>query len=266
MNDPLNPMDGLDPIGKPLPQDDPLLDNLLPEMGLPTDPVDPLNPLGLPGSAPDPLQLGEPMLDALEQSIVNPPVFADPLLEQDRPFIDDVAKRLDQIEASIEPRPLPLPLPSEQIGGATPVIDQEGHASAQPGGSEEEEAKTPEAEEEDQLREIRPPDSQKAVPLRPELSREPPFALRSGDGGHGGHREPSARTASAGGRFTKTRGASGTRFCPDTSYSVDKKDCQDCDKYRHWPEGTEKEPRECWHDWTATPKLDRRRDEVEEEA
>ena len=257
MNDPLNPTNGLDPIGNPL------HDSFSPGTGLPNDPTDPLNPLGIPGAVPDPLSLGDPMLDALEQSIVNPPGFADPNTEQDGMFMDDVAKRLDQVEASMENPAPSLPLPAEQIGAA-PMGDQE-HTSVQPGWSEEEEAKTPEAEEEDQLRETRPPDSQKAVPLRPELSREPPSTLKSGDGGHGGHREPSARTASAGGRFTKTRGASGTRFCPDTNYSVDKKDCQDCNEYRHWPEGTEKEPRECWHDWVATPKLDRRRDEVDEE-
>jgi len=263
MNDPLNPMDGLDPIGKPLPQGDPLLDSLLPGKGVPHDPANPLNPLGLPGAVPDPLQLGDPMLDALEQSIQNPPGFVDPLLEQDGLFMDDVAKRLDQVEASTENPSPSLLLPVEQIGGATPVVDQD-HTSMHTGLSEED-AKTPEAEEEDELSNTRPPDSPKAAPLRHDLVREPPFTLKSGDGGHGGHREPSARTASAGGRFTKTRGSSGTRFCPDTSYSVDKKDCQDCDKYRHWPEGTEKEPRECWHDWVATPKLDRRRDEVEEE-
>jgi len=257
VNDPLNPTNNLDPIGNPL------HDSLSPGTGLPNDPTDPLNPLGIPGAVPDPLSLGDPMLDALEQSIVNPPGFADPITEHDGVSTDDLARRLDQVEASIENPSSSLLLPTEQIDGATPVVDH-GHTSMHAGLSEEE-AKTPEAEEEDELREARPPDSQKAAPLRPELSREPPFTLRSGDGGHGGHREPSARTGSAGGRFTKTRGAGGTRFCPDTNYSVDKDDCQDCDKYRHWPEGTEGEPRECWHDWVATPKLDRRRDEVDEE-
>ncbi|MBN2139001.1 MAG: hypothetical protein JW720_14425 [Sedimentisphaerales bacterium] len=262
MNDPLNPMDGFDPIGNPLHQGDPLLDGLLPGMGVPLDPVDPLNPLGIPGIVPDPLQLGDPMLDAVEQSIQNPPGFADPFLEQDGPFMDDVAKRLDHVEASIENASPILPLQSEQIG-AGPVMDNEC-ISARTELSEDE-SKTPEAEEEGKSRDAPQQQPQRAIPLRPGLDREPPFTLRSGDGGHGGHREPSARTASAAGRFTKTRGTSGTRFCPDTNYSVDKEDCRCCDKYRHWPEGAEEEPRECWHDWMATPKLEKRADEVDDE-
>jgi hypothetical protein len=30
---------------------------------------------------------------------------------------------------------------------------------------------------------------------------------------------------------------------------VDLEQCESCEKYRHWPEGTDEEPRECWYDW-----------------
>lgn len=40
------------------------------------------------------------------------------------------------------------------------------------------------------------------------------------------------------------------RFCPETRKLIDEqKNCQYCEKYRHWPEGTNQEPRKCWYDW-----------------
>ena len=42
------------------------------------------------------------MLDELEHSIKNPPGFVEPLAVQDEPFMEDLAKQLDKIEASIE--------------------------------------------------------------------------------------------------------------------------------------------------------------------
>jgi len=257
VNDPLNPTNGLDPIGNPL------HDSLSPGTGLPQDPTDPLNALGLPGAVPDPLSLGDPMLDALEQSIQNPPGFVDPLIEQDGLFMDDVARRLDQVEANIEnASPVPL-LPGDQAGGV-PIIEDEELPATQLSPAEDG-ARLPEAEEADELQNIPPQNSQRTVTPRPGSSRKPPFTLRSGDGGHGGHREPFPRTTFAGGRLTKARGGGSARACPDTNESVNKEYCQCCEKYRHWPDGTDEEPKECWHDWMAAPKFDKRGDRVDEE-
>ncbi|MBN2137562.1 MAG: hypothetical protein JW720_07140 [Sedimentisphaerales bacterium] len=56
-----------------------------------------------------------------------------------------------------------------------------------------------------------------------------------------------------------------TRFCPDISELVAKENCEYCDKYRHWPEGTDDEPKECWYDWEAAPKPDKHGDEEDDE-
>jgi len=40
-----------------------------------------------------------------------------------------------------------------------------------------------------------------------------------------------------------------TRICPESREFIYEKECKSCEKYRHWPEGTGKEPRKCWYDW-----------------
>jgi hypothetical protein len=44
------------------------------------------------------------------------------------------------------------------------------------------------------------------------------------------------------------------RYCQESHDAVSQQQCEDCDKYRHWPEGTNEGPRECWHDWQAIPR------------
>lgn len=46
------------------------------------------------------------------------------------------------------------------------------------------------------------------------------------------------------------------RFCFEDLDIIDRKTCQSCDEYRHWPEGTHDEPRECWHDWRLRQPID----------
>jgi hypothetical protein len=94
------------------------------------------------------------MLDALEQSIQNPPGFVDPLIEQDGLFMDDVAKRLDQVEANIEnASPVPL-LPGDQAGGA-PIIEDEERPATQLSPAEDG-ARLPEVEEADESQNVSP--------------------------------------------------------------------------------------------------------------
>jgi hypothetical protein len=38
-------------------------------------------------------------------------------------------------------------------------------------------------------------------------------------------------------------------LCPDTLEPIVEKDCESCEKYRHSPERTDEEPRQCWYDW-----------------
>jgi len=49
-----------------------------------------------------------------------------------------------------------------------------------------------------------------------------------------------------------------TRYCPEEHDLVDLGECTSCPKYRHWPEGTSEEPRECWHDWEVRDFLARK--------
>jgi len=53
------------------------------------------------------------------------------------------------------------------------------------------------------------------------------------------------------------------RYCPEIFEIVSEQDCQACEKYRHWPEGTDDEPRECWYDWKANqPLADSEEDDI----
>jgi hypothetical protein len=56
----------------------------------------------------------DPLLDALEHSIVNPLGFTDPLVVNENPLMDDLAIQLDAIEAGIENSP-PIPPNPHQV-------------------------------------------------------------------------------------------------------------------------------------------------------
>ncbi len=43
------------------------------------------------------------------------------------------------------------------------------------------------------------------------------------------------------------------RFCPESHEVINVRECESCEKYRHWPQGTDEEPRECWYDWQGKP-------------
>lgn len=79
-------------------------------MEQPPNPLDNQNPLD------------DPLLDALERSIENPPGFVDPLAEHDEQFMDDLAQLSDKLEASIENTPPLAPQPEVVIDGDEPSV------------------------------------------------------------------------------------------------------------------------------------------------
>ena len=200
-----------------------------------TDSLNSMAPLDLP---PEPDPLDDPLLAALESSIVNPPSLAEPLFPlqeiQDTELIDEGAARLGQLETQIEAnstrRPLPDILPSQQdpAGLVDGLLDSQ--AAFLPDLSVGPQAIT----------------DGNGVPPGPPL-------LTPYDRPRGGSRRrgrPPARRSGVGrsGR-TLRRTDTERRYCGDRRDVVPLEICEACDKYRHWPEGTNNEPRDCWHDW-----------------
>jgi len=210
------------------------------------EPPDPLN-------SPDPLD--EPMLEAVERSIEQPPDLQDPLAEIEDHLLDPLARQLDALEASIE-NTLSLPadvITNEQVlpdaqPSAVPYDPAEtrpdqpvDHGYPQEAAQEAHgsfETPTPPLPEDSgsRLTPPNPPEPRRPVrgggvrrrrtitPYRHRLSSRRPVIIPV-------HRR--------------------LRFCPETHKVIDKKQCESCDKYRHWPEGTHQEPRTCWYDWQA---------------
>jgi len=210
---------------------------------------DPLNPL----ENQDPLNntnpMEDPLLDALENSIKNPPGFVDPIAERDELLMDDMARQLDQVEASIENTPRIAPDPDV-------VDDNEG-----PVGSETpampEDFGTPEIEEMldggtlGSSKQSAAPDSSISSTRSSQLTPKPPLSRSGGSRGRGGH--PFRRHGSGRHGSTGARAGHNMRICPENHESIDEQKCESCEKYRQWPEGTDEEPRECWYDWRVKP-------------
>lgn len=57
--------------------------------------------------------------------------------------------------------------------------------------------------------------------------------------------------SSGGGGRAKAGISRTARVCPESHQPADEQKCESCEKYHHWPEGTDEEPRECWYDWQA---------------
>jgi len=228
MADPLNPLDPVDPPGSPNPFPDP---ESRPD---PLDPHVPPDPLS---AGPDPLH--DPMLSALSRSIENPPEFHDPLAipepdhERTSPdlddFMDDLGAMLGALEDSIEGTEERQPaLPTED-----PVPPEQPEASS----------------------EVAYGSFDSSPPLPPEPDGGggspgllPAQPLRGGAGGRASRRLPllrrPPRMRTGGGLRSK---AASTR-CPMTHQKVTVL-CDCCREYGFWPEGPEKAPGQCWHDW-----------------
>ena len=203
------------------------------------DVPDPLGPL-------DPLD--DPMLDALERSIEQSPGPADPLGLDDAAFVDPVGRMLDALEADVQGPPL-VPgsgmiddgdeadafdaLPGDALELEAEALDVHVPGSAIPG---------------DEPGQERPP---VGVSGPRSLSGSQQVTRRRGDrgAGRGGRGSPPRYRPSGGSRRTTPRIWSPIRFCQDIKETVDEGACLKCDKYRHWPEGTPEEPRQCWYEW-----------------
>jgi len=219
------------------------------------NPVNPHESPGVPdGSAP----LDDPLLDAIERSIEDPSGLTDPLLHGPHPGMDDLAFQLDQVEASIEGAPHIVPGSGPAPDEVEMPLDAEDLSGLDAGPFEEAidallgSAENPEILEDSHLANkdgwvSRAPDDRGA----PRGSSHP--RSRSGRGRAADRRVHSGMRSRAG-RFrprgrTGIRIVDGSRICPECHELMTEEDCRECDKYRHWPEGTEEEPRECWYDW-----------------
>lgn len=217
----------------------------------------PLNPQeNLDSLGPDANPFEDPMLDAVEGSIENPPGFIDPLVENEQPFIDDLAMQLDAVEAYIEnsppmpPQPTPVEPPADQGKDETDASEQEPSIPVSPS--------TPDVDKssEDSVGDEEEPgndnlhglgDLERFFRQRRSGSTAKPPRKPYGDGWRqGGHPRMGGTSR---GRGTGTKGSSGPRYCPDSRDLVNEDKCNSCEKYRHWPEGTDEEPRACWYDW-----------------
>jgi len=229
---------------------------------------DPLNPLENQNPLDNTNPMDDPLLDALEHSIENPPGFVDPLAERDGLLMDDLAKQLDAVEAGIENTLSMPPEPGPREAG----VDKDGEESDVQG----EEPVTPEVagpteNEESSEATIKQYGRFQGSPPRPQegsAHTPPPNPPES----HKLHRS-SGRAGRRKGlpRWRRTRGTGGlvisrqnTRYCPDSKEIIYEQKCESCEKYRHWPEGTNDEPRECWYDWQAKPPGDEFDDDSDE--
>jgi len=196
--------------------------------------------------------LDDPLLDALERSIENPPGFVDPLAEHDEQLMDDLAQQLDKLEASIENTPPLAPESDAVMDGDEPSVVADEFTSETSSPTEEHE---PPETTEDQT--STPPDLQDqsaSTPKPIQRLRKPPHR-----GGGSSRRKRGLlfkrRIPRLSGRTVPGRNWN-IRFCPESRERIDEKKCKSCEKYRHWPEGTKEEPRECWYDWQTKPPPD----------
>jgi hypothetical protein len=215
----------------------------------PFNPQENLDPLG-----PDINPFEDPMLNAAENNIENPPGFIDPLVENQQPFIDDLAMQLDALEANVEnsppipPQPGPVEPPVEPGIEETDTSQPESSIPTSPSTPDIDQSSEDSDEEEvgnDNIHGLS--DLERFFKQQRSAPTTRPPRQQYGDGWRqGGHPRVGG---SSRGRRTGTKGSGGLRNCPDSRDLVNEDKCNSCEKYRHWPEGTDEEPRGCWYDW-----------------
>ncbi|MFQ5799377.1 MAG: hypothetical protein ACE5H0_11910 [Bacteroidota bacterium] len=213
---------------------------------------------------PDPLESQEPMekelqddqlLDELERSIENPAGFKDPLASHDRQFMDDLAKQLDGLEASIED--------TSQSDHGTPIVPDNEPTAPQDGGPVISDAVS-EGEASESIQDSGEPedtyeDSQATHEEgrsdgkreRVQFPRQQRFRGNPRLRGRRRHLFGRRGPSTLGRRVVRRQGS--RRFCPESHEVINVRECESCEKYRHWPGGTDEEPRECWYHWQAKP-------------
>ena len=217
------------------------------------NPLDPSDPLA-PGDPLDPLAPPDPlrdMLDGLERSI-EPPALEDPLADQSEAGQDDLGRVLDAVEGSIDHQPPVQPVldVGEDVTDAN--VDQPDVNGFEPDALDEDHVSGTSAASPFGSFESMPPllPDSSAGPGRPQL--QPPLPPRSRGGG-GGSKGPGLlqRLLSLRRRSVKSSYAQSLRQCPASGQIIDTQQCESCERFRRWPEGSDGEPRECWHDWQA---------------
>ena len=199
--------------------------------------------------------LDDPLLDAFEQSIENPPGFADPLAKNDDLFLDGLAKQLGKVEDSIENASPIAPTPD--------VIDDDFGSDDEFGltdTSEEVDDPEDDDDEKDKSPNWQLPNIQDSLTgptiLSPQISKK-----------DGTNRDktgsPSRRHGSRARGCTNASISRNTRLCPESHELIGERSCESCEKYRHWPEGTDEEPKECWYDWEDRQSFDECEDDGE---
>jgi len=188
----------------------------------------------------------DPLFDAWEQSIEGPPGMEDPLVSGGEEHLDDLGRLLGDLEASIENMPPQPPSAAQPETSETPgpdvaddevdLLDPTETDGPDAGGQ---------AETQNPSSGVSP---QGDVPEGPPLV---PFPRRGACGGAG--RLPGGFPAPrrALGSGAVARMPRGQRYCPETHERIDESQCDSCDKFRHWPKGSDEEPKECWYDWQA---------------
>ena len=288
MTDPMDtqyPFDPRDPLtpNDPLLRRDPLLPNdpLMPRdpLGGPLDPLTPREmfgdpfgrggPLGEPAFGTGPLDVpgvmgppgglepaGDPMLDGLERSIEDPLGLGDPWAGQDGPLVDDIGRQLDALEAEIESA-LPVPPPAAPVQPCdlpTPAVEEletqgpsHGLGDAVAPAGPIEPAVIPGSQPRSPADAPPPP----PVPPSRHARRLVPPGRRQAGRRRGVVRP--IRPPRPPRRIPLIARSAQVRLCPDRRELVGLETCEACVKYRHWPEGTDEPPRECWHDWQSRP-------------
>ena len=184
----------------------------------------------------------------------NPPGFHDPLADPDHLHHDPLCNQLDALKAHIE-NALPVhSIPAINDFGPNGVLD----ANPVQGIDDSVDAIEPA----DNIALFEPPAEKygafESTPPLPQegLSRNAPpnppgLPVPQKRGGNIGRKgkniirslSPSPRWHGAGSGILRSE-----RFCPENHERINAGQCENCEKYRHWPEGTEEEPRECWYD------------------
>ena len=200
---------------------------------------DPMDNRGLPD---------DPLLDALERNIENPPGFVDPLAENDESLMDDIARQLDIVEAGIESAPPIPPMPGivDDVDGPDVQDDESGNPESS------ESVDNLDDDEENKLPSLMPSGPHDSLTGTTNPSQWPLKPPPGQEGYNRGRREfPIKRYRSRGGAGAGGKTNRASRYCPESHELVDEQKCESCEKYRHWPEGTDEEPKECWYDWQA---------------
>ena len=200
--------------------------------------------------------LDDPLLSALERSMENPPGFQDPLAGEDEPYMDELGSLLSGLEADIEDTTLMPRVPGTGYDETadTQEGDSDGPESSEP---------TDENDPPGMAIDWGAASSNARGPTLPGDTSSmggrsgPPKAPRGRGGGGSSRRGQGLPVGRRGpGRLGRSMATPepATRQCPANHETVNQQECEECDKHRHWPEGTYDEPRECWYDWQQSQK------------